>query len=581
MPSIRITRFAGLLPEVSPKLLREDHAQIAHNALLWDGWLRPMPQFNLLNAGIFFVSLFPDSDQPPYGLYGDTDLLDGTKPKQEPYVSNAIFGINKANHLLYYRPTPSTPQIFPLGLPPPTVTVATQIITSTNLSVYPVPRTYAVTYMSGNMEGPPHVFSELGANGGLFEGDIVTLSVTFNAAEVAANRVTAVRIYRTIPGFDTGEQIQNPKETAFHLVTTLSPFLGNSFVYVDNDDSSSIPADLLLTDQFVKPTLPYVNFVAPTESGWLVAAGYTPMALDGFSRIQVSERFLWHSWPTQNLVSIPDVFVDAAVFYDDIFIGTLDRPYHMRIEYGESAELDSLDIKVRPFPDNYKCVSNSMVTTNFGAMYASPDGLVALQVNDDAIATKKVTSPGDQLVNPIATLTIDSISKAAWWNGFYIGFSDSLAYLYNLENNHNNEFPLGQLITFDTPPGVPGPHVVVGSGFYMMWGSNFYNFPLPGYGYEGALKSAYTWKSKKFVMPGLTTFAAAKVVSDRSGTLTFTLIGDGLVRFAGTVFTNDPFRLPHNYKCIEWEILLEGTSVVQEVHVSTSMRELVEEQGHA
>ncbi len=293
----------------------------------------------------------------------------------------------------------------------------------------------------------------------------------------------------------------------------------------------------------------------------------------------------------QNLASIPEQITDGAVFYDDVFFGTPMRPYHMRVVFSDNVDTDTLDFSIRPFPDYYGCVPNTMVATNFGAMYASPDGLIALQVNEDQVATKKLTNPGDTFHNPVHDITIQGIRAAGWWNGFYLGLATTgVGYLYNNENNHNNQFPLGQLITFTTPVGTPGPNIVVGTagqgaisgehgGFFQCWGNTLYYWPLPGYGYDSAARMDYTWRSKVFVMQGTTCFAAAKVVNEDDGPITVNFYGDGNLIYSYAVTDSKPFRIPSQHSCIEWEIELIGTGTVQEVHIATSMREITETTG--
>lgn len=585
MASIRIQKFAGLLPEVAPKLLREDHAQVAHNALLWNGYLRPMPAWTSLGTnGAPVASLFPN----PNNLYPfdtDTVLTDAVVNYQEPFNRAVTFGINAGK--LNYRNGVNTGTVYSL-LPVAYGAATSQTITNMNLSVYPIPRTYAVTVMSGNMESAPFVFPQIGGMGGLFEGDIVTLNWFINIG--SGNNPTGLRLYRTIPGFDTSEQVGNPIETGFHLVHEFTSYpVGGTFAYTDAADSSKIPGDLLLTEQFNVPLCNNLSFLGATETGWLVSGGIGPEQYK--SKFQVSERFLWHAWPLQNYVEISEQFTDAVTFYDEVFIGTTARPYHMRITFSDNVEIDSLDIAVRPFPDYYACVPGTMVTTNSGAMYASPDGLVSLEVNESAIATRQLTNPGDTLRNPVVPIKVSSATQAAWWNGFYAGFCNGVGYLFNIENNHNNQFPLGQLITFDTPSGIAGPNLVVPStsvgafnpsnpGLLSTWGNLVYSWPMPGYGYEAAQKLTYTWRSKVFTMPGITTMAAAKVVHDASQQVMFNLYGDGVLLYSIFPNSSEPFRLPHQHRCTQFEIELIGTSEVQEVQVSTSMRDLTEEQGH-
>ena len=580
MPSIRITTFAGILPELNRELLRKDHAQIAHNALLWDGWLRPMPEFTFSTS----ANGMPFSLVERNKFGNDTVIIvenldQAVHFDTEGFLIDTFVGIS--NNLLSYSITPIGP-VYPLGLPQPNVGTVTQVINPQNKSVYPISRTYAVTFMSGSQEGPPSVLPQLGGDGTLFEGDVVTFDFTGvpSPAEIAQYNITGRRLYRTIPGFDTSEELGNPKETEFHLVST------QSFnMIVDDLDSSLIMGDLLLTEQFLAPSVvphPFGDFfVDILESGSIVAAGYMPNSSINTSTIQFSEKFQWHAWPPQYYVQIPEYVIDLVTFYDDVFVGTKGRPYHIRVEPSSTEEGVSMNINVRPFPDYYACQFQTMVRTNFGAMYACRDGLIALSANDDSVSTKKVANPGDILQNPIAPIRFNDALRAIWWNGFYIGFTEvGVAYLFNVDNTNNNQFPLGQLVTITTPDGFPGPNKLAGENIYASWGLNIYSLPLPGYGYTGANKLSYTWKSKRFVLPGLTTFSAAKVVHDASGPLQFTLIGDDVVIMTTAVTDSEPFRVPHQHRCIEWEVVLEGTSVVQEVHVATSMRELVEEQGH-
>ncbi|MGH7744023.1 MAG: hypothetical protein ACREQ5_04285 [Candidatus Dormibacteria bacterium] len=581
MPGIRITRFAGLRPEINPKALGDDEAQIAHNTLLWNGYLKPVPQWSFFGTHnpqpkSFYTQpgalFFP-------GFNAENNFFQAQVNWQEPFILGEIFGI-------YNNPITSELGIWHesfAGSPSPTKIIGTPTVsnlvynvTHTNSSVYPIPRTYAITALDGNMESPPVVLTKVGLDdANLYEGDFVQITGTISVANFS--KITGVRLYRTVPGFDTSEQVGNPIETAFHLVAENgNNFPSSSMFFVFNDYQSSdvISGSKLLSSQFTAPIVQFPVLLNQTESGWLVTGGNAESGVG--SEFQVSERFLWHAWPGQNYFQIPDIVTDMVNFYDEIFIGTKARPYHVRIAENQNVELDSLDITVRPFPDEYACVNNTMVATNFGAMYASYTGLVALEVNEDIVVTKRVTNPGDNLVTPLTSFKIDATQSAAWWNGFYLGIVGNVAYLFNMQNNHNNYFPLQQLITLDTPNGVPGVNIVVGSGLYALWGTALYTWPLPGYGYDTALKATYTWKSKVFTMPGLTTMAAAKVVNGEDGNLTFSLFGDGNLIYTYNVLDSNPFRIPHQHKAVFWEVELVGTATVQEVHVATSMRELTE-----
>ncbi len=583
MPSVRITRFAGLLPEVGPRLLREDHAQIAHNTLLWNGYLAALPNWQaVLTAGGTIESLFPAADN--VDGYGASVTLESAQlAGMEPLLNRSLWGIDVIDGKVKYY----TNYISGFGAPfnimfQPAFTVNSQSISPQNLSVYPIQRTYAATYLSGNMESAPTTFPVIGDIGNLFEGDIVTLNFSLTN-RTADQNITGLRLYHTVVGFDTGEDIQNPRETVFHLTHEFILGPNNNIVYVDNTTSDLIPGDRLLTEQFGNggPLVDQPLSVMQTESGFLVVVGLDS-TFTNRSLIHVSDRFLWHAWPLQNFSGIPEIVTDAVAFYDEIFIGTKQRPYHVRVNLAENPQSDAISVEVRPFPDYYGCVPNTMVTTNFGAMYASADGLVALEVNEDVLTTRKVANPGDVLVNPVTPITLASTVNSVWWNGLYIGFCNGVGYIYVHENSHNSQYPLSQLVTFNPPPGVQGPFVVTGQasgGLFAAFGNVLYRWAMPGYGYESASKQIYHWKSKKFVMAGTTTFAAAKVVNSADGTIQFNFYGDGVLIYSVAVTSSQPFRIPHQHSVIEVELELIGTATIQEVHMATSMRELTEPTG--
>lgn len=602
MSSIRINQFAGLTPTVNPKALKNDFAQIAHNCLLMDGWLWPMPKWIIDKSSTYNkpLSLFKDKNKAN-GYDFNSFLKSAVKVDVEPFNDNKVSGIAAYNGCLttYEYVTDWMSNLRHLGVPAPKLSIyAPQFqITPMHKSVYPISRTYAMTYVCGDKEGPPIVFQQIGTGGTLFEGDIVTIGVIFAYSVYDDLGITGIKLYRTVPGFDTSEELGNPVETGFHYVGNIplnSGYGGTIYVYfVDDKDSSQIPGDLLISDQWIPPLeasdkLPI--YYGLTEGGWFVNVRHNGTY---GGAVQFSERFMNHAWPMQNTFLIPDDVTGVAIFYDNVFIGTSASPYHVSVEVGEQ---EALNTNVRAYVDDYACIPNSMVATNFGAMYASRDGLVALTNNALTLASKNVVAMEDQIPvimanGSIFNTTVAGVNKAGWWNGNYYGFftdpfnSQGFAYLYNQPSPANNDFPLGQLVTIDLPSPFVVDTIATGNGFFAAFGTGYiYRFPLPGYGYEVAPKARYTWKSKRFVMSGLTTFAGMKVINSNNGDLIITLNGfnDGAETVPSFVYSrtlnhSKPFRLPHNHKCLEWEIQAVGTAVIQEIHLSTSYQDLIEE----
>jgi hypothetical protein len=94
--------------------------------------------------------------------------------------------------------------------------------------------------------------------------------------------------------------------------------------------------------------------------------------------------------------------------------------------------------------------------------------------------------------------------------------------------------------------------------------------------YLNTPKQKYTWRSKKFVFPGMTTFGAAKVVhSCQGGGVKFRLFVDCCCVYQTVVRGCVPFRLPAQLRGITAEIELSGCSRVTEVRLASSIRELM------
>jgi hypothetical protein len=636
MASIRINRFAGLMPTANPKALPNDHAQIAHNCLLWDGWLWPMPQWkDELFYGTSILSLYKDITKP-LGFDASFYVRNAVYTPVEPFNDARVIGIVSDQFLGTFEFAAHRQSAYrALGTPAPKYKMdmygnilypATFYVSPQHKSVYPISRTYAITYVNDGREGPPLVFPQLTSGSDffgssvdhLYEGDIVTLNVQLELAVNAMNKaVTSIRLYRTIPGFDTSEELGNPLETGFHLVKEVpigNPGDGASFIdantlYVfiaddvgyPNSDSAKIPGDLLISEQWLPP----VEFNTPlkplyfglTEGGWFVDARANG---DYSSAVQFSERFMSHAWPMQNTVVIPEIITGIAIFYDNVFVGTKSLAYHLDVQSGDT---ETLNLQVRPYSVPRQCIKDTMVATNFGAMFASKDGLITLTEKEETVATRAIANPGDIIpvvfAGNVVNKQFTDITKGGWWDGNYFGFIDivdgvhnpaldnaGVAIVYNQPSPSSAEFPLGQLVTIDAPHSVIKDTIATGTGFYVVGypDSNVYSLPLPGYGYTVAPKARYTWKSKRFVMQGLTTFAGMKVINSNNGDLVVTLSGywDGAETVPSFVFTRTlshsrPFRLPHNHKCLEWEIQVVGTAIIEEIHLSTSYKDLIED----
>lgn len=595
MTSIRLTQFAGLMPELSAKLKRKDNAQIAHNCLLYDGKLRAMPayfQYNTLPQAPLSMfralqglgapingrvqwdyqiseAIYVDGAPFAQGLYGISDVT--------PYTSSYIAARFGPSSVGFSLTTAGIPAPVIISSPVVSITASGFQAVRPNVVGYAITSIRDVSQFGtiGVQESAPTLLGIVGYPllGNLwYEGDSVTISAPLRTLE---SNETAFRLYRTITAIESGEQLVNTFDTDWNLVATV-PIVDSAipvFSYIDNSPTQFIPGDLLLSKNFQCPNLSHspINF-GITESGWFWATTNYEVIF--------SERYLSHAWPIANYLAINqvDTIVDATGFYDNVFLGTAGRPYRVNVQ---SSDDDTLHINAYPFPEHQPCLSGTLVTAPFGALYTSVNGVVSLEENRMQVITRDLLNGGNILYHDCNTeFKFQDITRAAWFNGWYIGYApNGKIFVYQAPEDLNDVHPFQQLITMDGPVNAaPGPWAIGDYGLQIAYGTDLYYWPVPGWvrPNDNPQKLCYKWKSKKFVFPGITTFAAAKVVWDCDGEVCFKLIGDCRHIYERKVTNCNPFRLPHNWRHIEFEIEVTGTGSVSEIHVASSMQELTE-----
>lgn len=416
MPSIRITQFAGLVPEITGRNIPATSAQIAHNCLLTDGSLRPQARWVKLEEytaapGVTMASIAYDPQSDKAWMYATYDpvTLDGA-----PFASGCTIAANMSppvvRHVTGNGLTYVTTDLYAEGV---TGTVSYE---RAYLSNKPVNRVYAcsrVRIKDGRVEEGPMVNYVIGDPTALvYEGDSATLNLTITTLP---DNATHIRLYRSISGLDTGEEIANQQDSDWHLIATLPIPAGGFFQYVDGGSITTDPLDVFYANHFHAPILLARHF-ALSESGWFVA-----VASGG--DIAVSERYLHHAWPIENSFKIPETVTDAACCDDNMYIGTNRRPYILSMQQGEKG----LQGALTPFPEPYRCLPNTMTPTPSGVIYASNLGLIALSREGQRILTASIANAGDELYSRVVdtqeyVASIHTTIHGVYHNGWYYGF---------------------------------------------------------------------------------------------------------------------------------------------------------------
>lgn len=511
----------------------------------------------------------------------------------------------------------------------PVVSGGSVTYSAANQSDKPVNRMYGISYLDLNntVESPITVLPGQDVTKKVFEGDIANISFSLSDHPFSPGKGYGfsgmgidprVKLYRTISALETGHSANNEVATEWHLVTTLSL---RSLSFSDDGQIQGRSYETYTQHEFLPPPPSKYDNLSIAESGRLVVSGK-----DG--KVAISEMEQFHAYPTENYYKLPNVRVtDMVVSYNNIYIGTQTTPYLLEMTDADTP----LEVNIAPYSAVYPCIPNTMDKTGAGAIYASSAGVVALTPSGMKLLTSGIGHgilPMYISMESLPASIQDEFSQmgmpttfckdirfrdtvyGAYYDGSYLGIcgferpADIISdgpifspappgsnqhiqyvtvykgYLYDTGSSIDGDRPYQRLITFDAPQDEPKDHIRLSSGLALLCSRDVYTMPFPdtdsGDDYFNAPKMCYSWKSKKFVLPGSMTFSAAKVVHDCDGFVRLKIYADCECRYETEISGCRPFRLPPHVVGVEWEVELVGTATVHEVHLASSMKELLE-----
>lgn len=454
---------------------------------------------------------------------------------------------------------------------------------------------------SNNMSsGPPSGGTRMGF---IYEGDAVTVDIEIAVSvPTSVSRVSHVALYRSSTGFKSGDASTSTFDTEYMRVIlipiTAFSFIGNRWVfrYIDALFDHELQATPLMTKEY--DTQPKLKNLHALEGGWLIGINPTGWFLNFGSSgnfrgatIHVSERGAPHAWPIANVIR-PDsqpligggtsaVGVESAVFRDTLFAFFNGTPVAVTVS---SSDTVATKIDLYHYPEALPALFRTMVPTTSGAAYLSSGGVVMLQAGAQAVPSLNFLKAADSF--GIGNFGLSSTFKvAAFWRGRYMAFAGDKGFWFDTRSSALSSEGEAELTTFDCPPATisrTGPFFVVSlfGALHVLFDRGVYVLPWAGYAAPpGAALLTYIWRSKHFVFPAATRLSAAKVVREAAGSLLVRVFGDGRLVYQRIVVGSDPFRLPGRARYLSYEVQLEGTAVVSEVHLATSMAELSETGG--
>jgi hypothetical protein len=377
----------------------------------------------------------------------------------------------------------------------------------------------------------------------------------FSAPPVNA---VAVRVYRSSSYMETGEQIPIAPQTSYQLVEQVPlPLVGG--VYVDSRRLKDLDYGTLMTEDSCPP--PCMEQVFSTQSGYAVGwAG---------NDIYFSERYEPHNWPTRYRTTLPHRIVGMAVTGDFVFVGTTGQPFRINtapaIPANQQAVVD-LTIDPLPYDENYPCLGrHTMVSTNFGAMYVTHRGLVALQPKGAAQLISRDRIDEDDWMGMAPNI-------AAWHNGKYIAVrapaGDGM--VFDVKDSAEGGLDLGDFVTVD----LPAVALHSGRDGFLYYGHRDGGVYRWG---DGPQVRTYRYRSRIHRLPGVVAFYAMKVVGDYGPPVTARIYVDGRLVYEGQFTSSRPRRMKRIGRGIEFQVELEGETRVHEWHIATSLADLIED----
>lgn len=529
MTGFTIDNFSGIAPRYRPKKLPPGFAQTARNCNLQRKSLSPLKsglfvwtptKVGVIKSIYKFASSFwfhwtTDVDVVQGAIVGDTQERTYYTGDGVPKVTDAAIATSGGGT---DYPTVS----YNLGLPAPAATPGVTLgagggcATEDKIAV-----TFYYTYVTGwGEEGPPSLPSVVSD---VCDGQTVTVT-GMSAAPAGAYNVTTKRVYASVYG-----EYQYVGEVA---VATAD----YQFVF----DVSALAEPCPSEDWIAPPTDMHSLVMLPNG----IAAG-----LSG-KNVCLSEPYLLHAWPDAYQIPIDDDGVAMAAIGQSVVVVTNKNTYL-------GSGVDPASISMVKLEANQSCVSKrSMVDMGAIAIYASPDGLVAVSPTGQVLVVTEEILTRDQwqAYNP-------SSIHAYYWEGAYVAFYDNGTqggFIFD-PTSKNGLVELGLYAT-------AGFNDVADDALYLVVDENIVRF-------NGNTALTYQWKSAVEEMPKPLNYGAAQVIAD-SYPVTFKLYADGVLKVNKSVADKRGFRLPAGYLATDWEVELSGAAEVEKVIVAETMREL-------
>jgi hypothetical protein len=538
---IAFAGFKGELPILDPTLLPASNAQKSRNAYLKKGTLKS-EKGPALMTGISGVvdpsSLFfypsGNNGQGYWFVWGNDLKVDAVKSMLADDAWKRVYwtgdGPPKMGSIAEITsgsgPYPSSN--FRLGIPAPTdapiVTRPADRVDDSEKVLTAVQTSYVVTCISKfGEEGPPSMPSASIMRWDMVDGAAAGGNVEISLPSIPSGNhpIISKRIYRA------------ESAGVFQYVADVPAAQGT---FTDSIPSESLSATLPSTEW----DMPDDKLIGLTEMPGGFLAGYFGNTLC------FSEAYYPHAWPVSYQLAFSDEIVGISAVSGGLVVATKGRP-HLVTGSTPAAMADQLIDSDQP------CLAGrSVVDMGSAAIYASPQGLVAVGGGEAQLLTEQV------------------ISEEQW-----MALNPKSIHAYRYENRYL-AFYDGGAFSFTAADGFEFYDIHADDGYYDILNNTLcliQDDKITGWRKGADLK--FLWRSKVHEVPGQSGFTCGKIIA-KQYPITLRLIADGVTAMSADIPGPQLFRLPAGYSgSRNWEVEVEGFGEIVSIQIASSPSEII------
>jgi hypothetical protein len=360
-----------------------------------------------------------------------------------------------------------------------------------------------------------------------------------NPIEIRTGQTASLSGFASVPGGDylvTHKRIYRSVTGTYLLVAEISA-AENTFT--DDVDPEDLGEELLSLTWAEPPST--LKGLTNLPNG--IMAGFTGRD------VYMCDPYHPHAWPVEYINTVDYPVVGLGRMDTTLAVLTTGTPYFIQGSHPDSMAVVKSDIE-------QACVSKRSIVSMGGVViYASPDGLIALAPSGSKNLTDAMFTH-DQWQTFVPS-SIHGYHQDGKYIGFYDTGSAQGGFMYDLQSG---QFILHSLYA------EAGYTDIQRDELFLAFDDRTVKKWL-----DGSFLS-YTWKSKKFTLPQIMSFACAQLEAE-TYPVTMKVYADGSLIHTQTVANRNPFRLPA-VAGRDWEVQLEGSSEVFSMAVAQSMSEI-------